>query len=387
MFRRILRCSSKFVGAMIFSLLLTLPFPQPAPAAWESIDTFEERSLGSIHDQGNWVVNEGALGTDAFEVIVDPTDANNQVMFAAETIDNTPNVEDMFFELDRPLEDGTVGTLYFRFRTDAFESHINFGLSDVAEPTGTWNHFEAQIRDNQDGGLDFRDGGGFTNVLVDLPLDEWISVWMVIDNADDLTQNYIQTEASIPEQTQLTAGAQDEFAFRFGTDEPLNNFFLRAGGNHFGEWILDDIYLDLSGENLTDPNDGPVDPLAPLDDGSLTDPTERADYVHNVLQTWMGDANVDGEFNSGDLVFVFTAGKYETNEAAGWAQGDWDGDGAFGSSDFVVAFSDGGYEVGPRQAVRAVPEPSGLTLLLLAGLMSQRALRQKSHKRGQASFC
>ncbi len=112
----------------------------------------------------------------------------------------------------------------------------------------------------------------------------------------------------------------------------------------------------------------PVDPLAPLDDGSLTDPQERLDYVHNVLGTWMGDSNVDGEFNSGDLVAVFSAGKYELDEKAGWAEGDWDGDMRFGSGDLVVAFSDGGYEVGPRPEGAAIPEPNALVLVLLSCL-------------------
>ena len=43
---------------------------------------------------------------------------------------------------------------------------------------------------------------------------------------------------------------------------------------------------------------------------------------------------------------VFTSGKYETEETAGWAQGDWDGDGFFDSGDMVTAFVDGGYELG-----------------------------------------
>lgn len=118
------------------------------------------------------------------------------------------------------------------------------------------------------------------------------------------------------------------------------------------------------------------DPTAPLDDGSLTDPQERLDYVHNVLGTWMGDSNLDGEFNSSDLVEVFTAGKYEVDEKAGWAEGDWNGDMLFGSGDLVTAFTDGGYEVGPRPAVAAVPEPSSAILLLFACL-SGLALRRK----------
>jgi hypothetical protein len=101
-----------------------------------------------------------------------------------------------------------------------------------------------------------------------------------------------------------------------------------------------------------------------LDDGTLTDPTERSNYVHDVLRTWIGDANLDGEFNSGDLVNVLAAGTYETDTDASWVSGDFDGSNRFDSSDLIVAVADGGYEAGPRAAVSAVPEPASLVMLL-----------------------
>ena len=81
--------------------------------------------------------------------------------------------------------------------------------------------------------------------------------------------------------------------------------------------------------------------------------------------TWFGDADLDGLFNSSDLVKVFQEGLFEQEEAANWEQGDWDGDGLFNSSDFVAAFADGGYESGAFGGVASVPEPSSVVLLLL----------------------
>ncbi len=89
-------------------------------------------------------------------------------------------------------------------------------------------------------------------------------------------------------------------------------------------------------------------------------------WAKNLKGTWIGDANVDGLFNTTDLVQVLTAGKYEQNVDAVWSEGDWDGNGRFGTSDLVVALTDGGYEQGPATA--AVPEPTGGILLLIAGL-------------------
>ncbi len=94
------------------------------------------------------------------------------------------------------------------------------------------------------------------------------------------------------------------------------------------------------------------------------------------LFSWIGDANVDKEFNSGDLVAVFAAGKYETGAAATWEEGDWNADLKFDSGDLVAAFAGGGYEQGPRGAAAAVPEPNAMGLVLL-GLLSTAALRRR----------
>ncbi len=91
-------------------------------------------------------------------------------------------------------------------------------------------------------------------------------------------------------------------------------------------------------------------------------------WIKDIQGTWIGDANLDGEFNSTDFVVVFGAGEYEDATAGNstWEEGDWNGDGDFNSSDFVAAFSDGGYEKGP---VVAVPEPQAPTLLV-AGMIA-----------------
>ena len=52
-------------------------------------------------------------------------------------------------------------------------------------------------------------------------------------------------------------------------------------------------------------------------------------WVEVLANTFIGDSNLDGEFNSSDLVVVFTAGEYEDDASRNsvWSQGDWNGDG------------------------------------------------------------
>ena len=51
----------------------------------------------------------------------------------------------------------------------------------------------------------------------------------------------------------------------------------------------------------------------------------------------VGDSNFDGRFDSGDLVQVFSHGKYETGEDATFAQGDWNGDGEINENDEYIS--------------------------------------------------
>ena len=135
--------------------------------------------------------------------------------------------------------------------------------------------------------------------------------------------------------------------------------------NANGEFDSGDLDLLLGGI-LAGDNPSEFD----VDGNGTVDSSDQTAWVKDIANTWLGDSNLDGEFNSSDFVVVFGAGQYEDNEDLNstWASGDWNGDGEFNSSDFVAAFSDGGYEKGPRELV-AVPEPHGLFLIGLATMI------------------
>ena len=105
---------------------------------------------------------------------------------------------------------------------------------------------------------------------------------------------------------------------------------------------------------------------------------DRSHWINSINNSYFGDANLDGVFDSSDLVTAFVSGKYETGDAAGWIDGDWDGDLLFTTGDLVTAFQTGKYEQGPRGAAPAVPEPSSLVMLLI-GVVA--FLRRRSSSR------
>jgi hypothetical protein len=151
-----------------------------------------------------------------------------------------------------------------------------------------------------------------------------------------------------------------------------------AGGGLLGDFnlngLLDDADIDelsLAIVNMSN------DPKYDLFRDSFLDGSDRTQWVYGLKKTYFGDSNLDGEFNSADLVFVFVAGKYETGQSAGWAAGDWNGDRIFNSGDFVQAFDDGGYEQGPRRGLAVVPEPSAVALLFLGALITAASYRNR----------
>ena len=103
-------------------------------------------------------------------------------------------------------------------------------------------------------------------------------------------------------------------------------------------------------------------------------------WAKSIRGTWIGDANLDGEFNTADLTLVFQAAEYEDarRRNSTWAEGDWNGDREFDTSDLVRAFSDGGFERGHRNAA-AVPEPSVRMWMLLIVFFAMRSHLKKSH--------
>lgn len=74
---------------------------------------------------------------------------------------------------------------------------------------------------------------------------------------------------------------------------------------------------------------------------------EVDDYLYFAIP---GDANLDGQFTSDDVVLTQTAGLYETGEAAQWHEGDFDGDARYTSNDLVTALAEGHYEDGEQVA-------------------------------------
>lgn len=230
------------------------------------------------------------------------------------------------------------------------------------------------------------------------------------DFADDIASIYFDEDGNEVESGELVLtaiekggqlGPEDEDHF---APERRVNFPIEDTGfdllNDTGialfncslEWILgrnclgdDTLTGDYDNDGMRGPSDLDAQAAAimnndasfDLDGDGDTDDNDRKFFVEELSNTYFGDANFDGEFSSADFVVMFTAGKYENGQAAGWAEGDFNGDGVFTSGDFVIAFTGGGYEKGPRDGgIQVVPEPSSIVMLAI-GLMTLAASRRR----------
>ena len=203
------------------------------------------------------------------------------------------------------------------------------------------------------------------NLLMDVISFGGQTVAQIEDQDSGILGVYAGDPGAIEGDQLLPAGLVVQFVF--GEDQS-------TAGDFDGNGQLDAADIDaLTMEILNGGSNAIYDVNG---DGQVNAADHQA-WVVDLKNTWIGDANLDGEFNSADFVEVFVRGEYEDTVAGNstWAEGDWNGDGDFNSGDFVAAFSDGGYENGPRTSVSAVPEPSGWILALLGTIALARPRR------------
>jgi len=235
-------------------------------AAHVRLEDFNELSLGPINGQRNWVDSAGNG-----RVVSDPADPANQVL----ALTNTSAC--VFHALGAlTISNASVGTLYFRMRWPGTGFSIYSGLTDVAAP-GATSDLEAFVRCEPVAPalLKVRDAGAY-DAVARIESNVWYQVWIVANNASDLYSVHLQG-GSFASQAQLSGLADGEtwFTFRNTSGDGANNnsspkanrlltFNLRTASGHVGPFLVDDVYVDPTAMNLSDPRPPLVDPNPPV---------------------------------------------------------------------------------------------------------------------------
>jgi hypothetical protein len=246
---------------------------------------------------------------------------------------------------------------------------------------------------------DGADGIGFFDGF-DIPeLETWVHIAVTITEEGDVVQ-YLNGEnngegfVDFPridlDQNLFIGGRADFVTNMFGRldDVAIFNEVLEEAqvqtimGGDFSAWIegggvtgdfdnsgvLDEADLNLLTAEI---NGNASDLQYDVNSDGAVNTLDHSSWVTDLRNTWIGDANLDNEFNTADLVQVLSRGKYEDGVAqnAQWGDGDWNADLEFDTADLVAALAGGGYESGPRAATlgHAVPEPA-TGWILLSGL-------------------
>lgn len=230
--------------------------------------------------------------------------------------------------------------LQFSVRSDGLSNTTLFGITSRGVVLGEYSDFD----DN----------------------DQWVRnvpfQWSVESGMQELDALISQSFDEMGIEQIVRFNSSDEIGQRFGFGELVNMdtipLLMRAdiAGDIDGNLSLDTTDIDLLSEAI---RRLVPDTRYDLNDDGIVSNADRIEWIFDIARTLPGDANLDGSFDSSDLVLVFRSGQYQDEVPlnSGWAGGDWNGDGEFQSDDLVLAFQQGAYESDGRGDSRAQPIP------------------------------
>ena len=245
--------------AAVLALLLAVP----VSADWIKLEDFEG-------DLSNWTVTWYADSgkTTTSGIVADPDDAGNNVLFIDDpSPSDSPSAtanHNLYLDLgDQDIADGATGTLFGRMRTKgiltATDGH--FGVSTQPAPNA-WGHFSAYMSNPGYAGWQVRDTVGTTSTYhtTDQQPDNqtWVNFWVVVDNFNDKYHVYFTTtygeDAEALSDNMTWGGSDSTFTFRSGTGAlAMQTLLVRASKSNDIGWYLDDLYIDSSSQNLSNP--------------------------------------------------------------------------------------------------------------------------------------
>ncbi len=249
-----------------------------------------------------------------------------------------------------------------------YHDHGNNKVQDQHPPAiDKWEHYAVTLDRGTGQSTIFRDGFPVaTGTAPDYARGTPVGAW-VFGHAGDLTDN-----------RDTVMGVLDEIRIYnriLSPDEIIVLSDIATSGDFDRNGVLDASDIDaLTRAVRSGQNPAQYD----INTDGKVDQEDRRVWVAQRKTTYFGDADLNGEFGTGDLVHAFLRGKYNSASAVdvSWEDGDWNGDGVFDSGDLVAAFQDGGYEMGPRPQAVPVPEPSSLVVLTI-GLLGMGQLRRR----------
>ncbi len=241
-----------------------------------SVDTFETYATGDVTATAaaNWTAHMGTTAAD-----IESIGGTKALSFGSTSASVGVSRQ---LPAAASLDDSSTGTYFFRISAAADNLNHNVGIGDQAQ-TGTvdFGDYEAQLRlkAGTSAGtfaVDARSGGAFTATLASgLSLNTWYNVWMVVNNATDRYDIYMNTGtggAAVGNRLNATT-----LLFRNGTNQDLDTFLALAGAVPVSNAVRVDNITFQTGTDLTNPT-------ASFDPGYVWTPQTvnvTGNYTHN----------------------------------------------------------------------------------------------------------
>ena len=279
------------------------------PSEWLLLEDFEDNAPGTAID-GTTSTNVAWDGGADHQAIVDSGDASNQVMQILGE-NGGQRLRGNFTDPANNISSGAVGTVFYRFRTSDAAGSAMDSVTSLSDNEAISNFdFKAGFRLTNVNDFQVRHDGGYQQVngLASLT---WYKLWIVADNNSTAGtfKVYLQSDAdpNYATQTQVdtTSSGVDVFDFRNNSPDAIVNVYFRTGGGASAgsELYYDDIYLNSSAEDLTDPTASPV-LLGDVDLDGMVDFSDIAPFI-TLLASGLfqveADCDESGELNFDDI--------------------------------------------------------------------------------------
>jgi glucose/arabinose dehydrogenase len=236
---------------------LALALANSAQGAWTKFEDFESgfTAGATIHSVHGWFADLPASATAE----VDPASSGRGL--ACRAMPGGRN------DISKPLgaqqiPNGSTATVFFEAfipTAGAGDENISIGLSDSLTTPNDYGALEPQFRWlNVD--IYPRNGTGFTDTGYNHKTGEWMQVWLVVNNATDVVDMYVQSPVGSTTRVKVASA----YGFRNGTAAFAMQYFMLIQGAG-QECYIDNIYIDNGGENLTFPSIPALLPTAVAD--------------------------------------------------------------------------------------------------------------------------
>ena len=235
-------------------LSIALGLAGTAPASFVLIDDYESYLSGANGTTATpaWTQGWPAGGANAGTTTVGADAGSGQAIHYAH---GGSGGQINYSSVGTVAAEGTTGTIFFQSYLDATGSDtlFAFGRSGL----GAYGDLGVLFRVPSDLIVEVYNGG-YANTTTTIAADTLYNFWVVIDNAVNTTSLYFSAGGF----GETPALIQSGFAFRNSTAGDINTFYLGTNSGSVG--FIDNIYIDSTGANLTNPLPVPEPSIALL---------------------------------------------------------------------------------------------------------------------------